>query len=50
MHKTVYSLGKWVIIKEDDIYCIYSGKKKMDESKDFSEAYDLLQLHKKSFK
>lgn len=50
MYKTLYSLGKWSIVKEESLYCVYKGKKKMDESEDFAEAYDLLQLHKKSIK
>ena len=50
MAKSLYSLGKWKIIKKHDIYCVYEGAKKIDESKDFAEAYDLLQLHKKSLK
>ena len=46
--KIVYSNGSWKIKKREDMYRIYHGKKFIDESDNFEEAYSLLDKHKKS--
>ena len=46
--KPSYTNGKWKIIKRDGIHYIYEGRKLIDNSESFDEAYELLQKHKKS--
>jgi len=48
MLKSIYSLNDWNIKKDKDLYLIFKGRKKIDESKNFEEAYALLQQHKKN--
>jgi len=48
MSSTVYSNGKWKIEKDGDNYDIRKGRKLIDSSDNFEEAYALLWKHRKS--
>lgn len=46
--KSLYTIGKWKINKRDGIYYVYEGRKQIDNSESFNEAYALLHKHKKN--